>query len=163
MLSGFRVATGIMMIRFQIAKQSRIFTGQFRRSLGGLRGAWRLLREILFNRRRGGHSRIMAHSEKPLCLLRRQINQFYEFVDQGWKGRVVFLGLLDLMVMLGIVKAHDLDESPAAAFDGRPVSADLLVDFKAIAANAQQCLANAANKALVLIALFLGDDVAVGL
>jgi len=105
---------------------------------------------------------IKPHRELPLLLLRRVIDQGAELSDELLGGGITTLGVLDRELVLAVTKSHDLDEPPAGLAP-RPVGADLFEDFEVVAAESVEDLAEAPHQSGVLGALFLGDDVAVGL
>ena len=67
-----------------------------------------------------------------------------------------------IVLVLAVAETHDLDEA-IARLPLRPVGAGLLVTFELIASKLGQSVAKAREQAGVLGALFLGDDIAVGL
>ena len=105
---------------------------------------------------------IEADGEEGLLLLVGKVDQVAELGDQLLGAGIGALGGLDSALVLVIAETHHLDEA-AAGFGGRPVGADLLVDLEGIAAETGHDLAESAQKALVLDALFRGDNIAVGL
>jgi hypothetical protein len=101
---------------------------------GGGRGALR------------GHAKetgVKSDGKQALLLLVGEIDEFAKFANQRLSGGIAALGRLHAKLMLAIAEAHDLDES-AGGFAGVPIGADLFVNLKMIAPQAQQRLAKPA-------------------